>query len=149
MNANPFLNDQGRAYRWIIFQIGDEIDCNPFPEERIQEMLRQAGIDVPKPPPMPSAVELDAPRRQEEARNLQEMEEDLKRFVAAQESKPVPRPPRVALSPSSDSNPVETTKPSAEASDATSGARLLGIGMVLLIGAVVAFFALRQANRRN
>ena len=77
MNAKIFLDDQGRAYRWIIYHYGDEIDCGPFAEEKVQEMLLQAGIKVPKPPPMVSAVELDAPRRQEETQRQQEMEEEI------------------------------------------------------------------------
>lgn len=149
MNAQPIRSTGGGSNRWIIYRIGEAIDPVLLDEKRVQEMLRKAGVQVPSPLYMPSAIELDAPRREEEARNQQEMEEDLKRYVATLENKPVPRPPRVVFSPPSDSNSTNQNEAPEEGGDAGSRFKYFGAAAALLFGVVVAVFAFRQAKGRN
>jgi hypothetical protein len=149
MNAQPFSDGRGATNRWVIHRTGEVINRSLLPEEKVQGMLRRAGIDAPKPPPMISAIELDTPRRQEEAQRQQDMDEQIKQSIAEEERKGAPRPPRVRTPPLTPNEPKdkagEATK---ELGDPNSRIKIFGIVLVLIVGSLFALFAFRQARRR-
>ena len=150
MSARPFWDGKGGTNRWVIHRSGEIIDRALLPEYKVQEMFRQADAEMPQPPSMISAIELDAPRRREQAQRQHEMEEEIKRFVAEQErGKPVPRPPAIRIPSSSiDHSKDKEGQAVPEPSNPNSRPKFFGVALVLIVGCIFAIFAFRQANRK-
>ena len=149
MNARPFHDGKGGTNRWVIHWIGEAIERILLPEERVQEMLSKTRVEVPKPPPMVSAIEMDTPRRQDEAQRLKEMEVELKRFVDEQEQgKAVSRPPGKRPPPSSvDHSKEKEREPSPTPTALNSRGKFFAVALVLILSGVFTIFAFRQGKR--
>ena len=149
LNAHSIQDKNGERYRWVIYRIGEAVDHTVLTEDKVQEIITRAGVAIPKPAPMISAIELDTPRRQEEAQRQQEMETEIQKFMADQEpGKASPRSPTVRIPPSS-TEESKDTKGDVLPEPSPSRPRYFGVGLVLFVGFAFTIFVFRQGRQGN
>ena len=144
MNAKPFLDEEMTTNRWVIHRIENHFYQSLLREDKLQTILREAGMKVPESAAMVSAVQLDAPRRQEELEWHRSADEALAELERKQNN-PKPPPTRFPRrSVEQEKEYAKTNQPSPDGSNPASAIKPLYIVLVVLLATTIGLFTLRR-----